>query len=361
MVVLLTGASGVVGREILARLVERADVERVYALVHRTPVVTASAKVVRVEGSITAGETLGLTAGALAALKDVTGVIHAAADTRFDGPVAELHETNVNGTRHILQLARRFPELDRVCVLSTVYVAGRRRGRIRESELMHDAGFVNAYEGSKYEMEAVLREGEHGLPVAVVRLSTVIGDSGDGHVGSQAAFHHALRLYYQSLAPMLPGVEDSPVDLIPTDYAADAVTTLACDGFSAGVTTHVCAGDDAPEIGHLLNLAIEAFHACRPAWRRRAIAKPAIVSLATFERFADTVDELEDATLSAATRLVRPFAPQLAFPKRFDETAARAILETHGVVRPPFPSYFRRVVQHLIETHWSVRADAATA
>jgi nucleoside-diphosphate-sugar epimerase len=361
MVLFLTGASGAVGQQLLARLVVRPDVERVYALVHETPVPTSSPKVVTLEGSITAGDTLGMTSGALTALKGVTGVIHAAADTRFDAREAELHDTNVNGTQYVLQFARRLPQLDRVCVLSTVYVAGRRRGRIHESELEHDAGFVNAYERSKYEMEAMIEERGHGLPVAVARLSTVIGDSRDGHVGSQAAFHHALRLYYQSLAPMLPGVADSPVDLIPTDYAAAAVTTLACDGFRPYATWHVCAAEDAPEIDHLLDLAIEAFHACRPAWRRRAIAKPAIVPLATFERFADTVDELADATLSAATRLVRPFAPQLAFPKQFDETAARAILEARGVVRPPFHSYFRRVVQHLIEAHWSVRADAAMA
>jgi hypothetical protein len=123
----------------------------------------------------------------------------------------------------------------------------------------------------------------------------------------------------------------------------------------------VCAADDAPEIGRLLDLAIDAFHACRPAWRRRAIAKPAIVPLATFERFADTVEELDDATLSAATRLVRPFAPQLAFPKRFDDTAAREILDAHGVGRPPFQSYFRRVVQYLIEAQWSMGADVVTA
>jgi nucleoside-diphosphate-sugar epimerase len=361
MVVFLTGASGVIGREILARLVLRPEVERVYALVHETSVAATSTKATIVEGSITAGEALGMTGASLAQLGNVTAVIHAAADTRFDGPSTALNETNVVGTYNVLQFARRLRRLDRVCVLSTVYVAGRRCGRISESELAHDAGFVNDYERSKYDMEVVLQKQRRALPIARARLSTVIGDSRDGHVGSQTAFHHALRLYYQSLAPMLPGTEDSPVDLIPTDYAADAVATLVCDGFTPGATWHVCAGDDAPEIGCLLDLAMNAFHACRPAWRRRAIARPAVVPLATFERFADTVEELEDATLSAAIRLVRPFAPQLAYPKRFDDTAARTTLNAHGVIRPRLQSYFRQVVQHLIEVHWSIRADAATA
>jgi nucleoside-diphosphate-sugar epimerase len=353
MVILITGASGVVGREILARLVARADVARVYALVRHTPARPLPRGVIPVDGSITAGESLGLTAAARRHLADVTAVIHAAADTRFDGPAAELNETNIDGTNNVLAFARTLGQLDRVCALSTVYVAGRRSGRILESELSHDAGFVNAYERSKYEMEVQLQNQRRTLPIAVARLSTVIGDSRDGHVGSQSAFHHALRLYYHSLAPMLPGIPGSPVDVIPTDYAADAIVTLACDEFRPGATWHICAAGEAPEIEQLLDAAIEAFHACRPAWRRRAIAKPAIVPLATFERFADTVEELRDTTLTSATRLVRPFAPQLAFPKRFDDSDTSPCLRAHGLACPPFGSYFRRIVQHLIDAHWS--------
>ena len=360
MVVFLTGATGVIGRELLARLIDRPEVERLYALVRRAGLTHPSRKVIPVEGDITAGGSLGMTDAALREVAGVTTVLHAAADTRFDAPATELRDANVVGTRNVVEFGRRLRQLERVCVLSTVYVAGRRQGRILETDLVHDAGFVNAYERSKYEMEAQLQEDQHTLPIAVARLSTVIGDSSNGQVGSQAAFHHALRLYYQSLAPMLPGVAENRVDLIPTDYAAAAVTALLCTEFQPGTTWHVCAADEAPQLGELLDLSIDAFHACRPAWRRRAIAKPAIVPLATFDRFADTVEELQDATLSAATRVVRPFAPQLAFPKLFDDTVARRSLDAHGIVRPHFPTYFRRVVRHLVEVHWRANVDATT-
>lgn len=202
-------------------------------------------------------------------------------------------------------------------------------------------------------METALASAARRLPIGTVRLSTIAGDSRSGDVARPAAFHHALRLYYQSLAPMLPGTAGSPVDLIPLDYAADAVSVLLCREFQAGGRWHICASDDAPGLEELLDLAIAAFLASRPAWRQRAIAKPAIVPLAAFERFADSVEELRDTALSAATRLVRPFAPQLAFPKRFDDLRTQAHLAPHGVVRTPFRTYFPKVVDHLIHAHWS--------
>jgi nucleoside-diphosphate-sugar epimerase len=353
VVVFMTGASGAAGRAILDRLCDEPLVERVYALVHRSGLPSAGAKVRAVRGTISAGATLGLdpqTARLVTA--EATAVLHAAADTRFDAPIEILRAVNVEGTLRVLDWARQAAGLDRVLVLSTVYVAGRRTGRITEDDLIHDAGFVNHYERSKYEMEEALADCRD-VPVAVARLSTIVGDSRDGRVARSAAFHHALRLYYQSLAPMLPGTPDSPVDLIPLDYAADAVVTLLCREYRAGARWHVCAGDDAPCLDELLDLAIEAFLASRPAWRRRAIARPAIVPLSAFDRFADSVEELRDTALSAATRSVRPFAPQLAYPKWFDETAARGCLAAHGIVPAPFREYFPRVVDHLIRTHWS--------
>jgi long-chain acyl-CoA synthetase len=361
VIVFMTGAAGAAGASVLDRLCGEPSVERVYALAHRSPL-AGHPKVRAVPGSITAGTSLGMDdAFTREVVTDTTAILHAAADTRFDAPLPTLRSTNVHGTANLIRLAHRLPRLDRVLVLSTVYVAGRRTGRIRESELSDEAGFVNGYEQSKYEMEEQLVHAGRELPLAIGRLGTIVGDSRDGRVGRPAAFHHALRLYYQSLAPMLPGEPDSPVDVIASDYAADALVTLLCREFRPGARWHVCAGDDAPGLNELLDLTIAAFLASRPAWRRRAIARPAIVSLAAFERFADSVEELQDATLAAATRVVRPFAPQLAFPKRFDDAAAQAGLAAHGLVRPAFREYFPRVVDHLINAHWACPPREASA
>lgn len=365
-ILLVTGATGAAGGPVLDRLLASTDVEEVHVLTRLESdpraITRRSAPVVHIVGGDVTRERLGLdaaTAGDLAGR--VTGILHMAADTRFAAPLEALRAVNVEGTRQVVAFARRCPRLDRLVALSTVYVAGRRTGPITERELEHDAGFVNDYERSKHEAEHLLRSAMAALPVSVVRISTILGSARDGSVARPAAIHHALRFYYQSLAPMLPGTDASPVDLIALEYAADAVATLAARAFHAGATYHVCAGAEAPALGALLDETLACFLRFRPAWRRRAIERPAIVPLETFERFARSVEELEDSALSQCVAAVRPFAPQLAYPKVFDDEATRGILEGSGVRRPPFAGFYPRVIQHLIERHWSAGAAAVAS
>ena len=105
--------------------------------------------------------------------------------------------------------------LERIACFSTVYVAGRTTGCFAEHDIGGADGFVNSYEQSKAEMEVVVRDAMRELPIAIYRLSTIIGDSRTGDVTGFNAIHHALRLLYQGLAPMVPGQESSLVDLIP--------------------------------------------------------------------------------------------------------------------------------------------------
>jgi hypothetical protein len=154
---------------------------------------------------------------------------------------------------------------------------------------------------------------------------------------------------YAGLVPMVPGREDSPVDLVALDYAVDAVAWLATRGFEPGRTWHVAAGADAIAAGELLDLTRASFEACRPSWRQRAIEPPVLVDVETFEMFRRSVAQIGDAGLRASTEAVSHFAPQLAFPKRFDDRRCRAALSGAGIDRPPIRDAWRRVVCRLIE------------
>src|SRR5688572_29566939 len=348
-VILVTGASGSVGRSLVATIAAMPSVEEVIALAHVEPLPPYSPSVRVVAGDVTADETLGLApAGAGAVSSRVTAIIHAAANTRFDAPLPEARAVNVDGTRNVLAFARRCPRLNRVVALSTTHVAGRRTGVIFEDHLEHDAGFVNPYEATKYEAERELRAAMRDLPIAVARLSTVTGDACSGAIARKAAIHQAVRCMYASLAPMVPGREDSPVDVIALDYAVRAVALLATGGFEAGATWHVCAGADTVPFGELLDLTMRTFLEHRPSWRKRAIEPPALVDLATFELFCQTVDQVGDSTLRASTAVLAGFAPQLAFPKYFDDRRCREALSRAGVKRPASRLVWSRMVKHLI-------------
>lgn len=357
-VVLLTGASGGFGSQLLGALAARDDVSLVYGLAHQSPLPPGTPKVRALHGDVTRPD-LGLAPAEIDRLtEEVTGVLHAAADTRFLVSLEATRAINVSGTRNVFELAARCRHLDRVCHLSTVYVAGRRTGTILEPELEHLEGFVNPYEQAKYESEQLAREWMRQLPLLVIRLSTIIDNVPAVRLG---AIHHAMRLMYGSLAPMVPGRADHPVDLLPIDYAVSAVTTLFAAAFHPGLSCHICAGTDTLSLGELLDRTMDAFLRFRPAWRRRAIERPSLVDLETFELFRRSVDEVGDPVLRESAAVIGSFAPQLAFPKIFDDAVTRGLLATSGIIRPAVRDCLTRTVRYLVETGWATQEPGAAA
>lgn len=347
----MTGGTGAVGIPLLESYAR--DGVSVVALARGTSRRDLPAAIGFVSGDVTHGD-LGLDPAVRAELQSrVTTIVHAAALTRFDAGHEDAGAANVDGTRHLLAFAAACPKLRRISVLSTVYVAGKRTGTVYERELDHECGFVNAYERSKYEAEQVAREAMGRLPISVLRLSTVIGAHQDGRVHRAAAIHHAMRFLYHSLLPMMPGTDDSPVDLIATEYAIAAIRALSEKGFVPGRTRHICAAAEAIEQAELIDLVVDAFVRYRPAWRRRAIEKPAIVELGTFELFRDSVNAVADPGLRASVAMLAPFAPQLAYPKLFDEADCHAAVAATGIRRPDLRATIMSVVRYLIENNWA--------
>jgi nucleoside-diphosphate-sugar epimerase len=357
--ILVTGGTGTLGRELVARF-RRAGTADVVVLTRGVlPArLDESARVHGVIGDVRAGSTLGLPDADRAALAlQVTDIVHAAADTTFNRPLEEARASNVDGTRAVLAFSRTCPRLQRIACFSTVYVAGRRTGCFGEHDIGGADGFINTYEQSKAEMEVVTRDAMRELPIALYRLSTIIGDSQSGAVTGFNAIHHALRLLYQGLAPMVPGSEGTLVDLIPVNFAADAAFHLIEHAFTPGATYHLAAGaTHSATLGGLLDATMAGFERHRPAWRKRSIARPAIVDLPTYELFVRSVEEAGNQVLLQATRAVQAFAYQLAYPKVFDARVAESVLECAGITVPNVIDYYDRVVRWCIETNWGASA-----
>lgn len=354
--VLVTGGTGTLGSQLVHRYGNAGDAT-VIVLTRGTPHRAALSPSVRVlTGDLRAGHTLGIADVDLGALRsNVTDIVHCAADTTFNRPLADARASNVDATRAMLDFAATCPSLERVACFSTVYVAGRTTGCFGEDDAGGQDGFVNSYEQSKAEMETLVRNAMTRLPIALYRLSTIIGDSRTGVVTGMNAVHHALRLLYQGLAPMVPGQESVLVDLIPVDYAGDAAFHLFEHAFTPGATYHLCAGAArSATLGALLDATITAFERHRPAWRKRSIARPALVTLDTYELFVRSVEEAGNEVLLQATRAVQAFAYQLAYPKVFDARRAEAALEPAGIEPPRVLDYYDDIVRWCIETNWGV-------
>jgi thioester reductase-like protein len=348
------------GIRVLAKLLTDRPELKAYVLVRdaaRWTQVTRSREMATNRISVLLGDVrqpgLGLTAADRRNLStNVETVLHLAADTLFSRPLSESRATNLEGTRNVLQATS---PAARFCHVSTAFVAGRRTGVILESDRGGQAGWVNAYEQSKWEAEQIVRES--GREFLILRSSTVVSDSADGFVTQYNAVHRALRLFYHGLAPMLPGRASAPVDLVTGDYIADAIAGLALRSELGGETLHLCAGAGSASLGELIDVCHDVWSQDL-GWRRRSIAKPAFTALGTYRLFEEGVAETADPRLQQASRALSYFVPQLALEKRFDTSRADKAL---GTPAPRVLDYWSRVVRHLADHPWMAALMGAAA
>lgn len=204
-------------------------------------------------------------------VRDVDLVWHCAASLRFeDRFAAEIHEINVQGTRHLLDLARTMRAAT-VNYVSTAYVAGTRTGMISESPATDLSLANNAYERSK--MLAELAVSRSQLPWRILRPSIVIGHSVthaattfSGLYGLASAvmlFQHAVcRRYghvleHRGMPVRVQG--EVQLNMIPVDLVATNAVRVGIVGDRARIyhltnAAHISAADTVAEVFHRLNL-----------------------------------------------------------------------------------------------------------
>jgi thioester reductase-like protein len=334
---LLTGASGLVGRSLLPLLLRGCPERRVIVISRARTASFESSRVTVVRGDLTQ-DGLDLDRATQEDLaQSVTEIVHCAADIRFRLPLDQARETNTAGTVRLLALARRCRHLKKFAHVSTVYVAGRQRGAVREERLSGQAGFLNSYQRSKHEAEQAVFEAMREIPACIFRLSSIISDS-TGTVRQFNYFHQVLKLAERNPLPMIPGDRDAPLDLIASDWVASALALLYDFHFTAGRVRHVCAGPEASmTVGEILHWTFEMLN----ARRRGQTLAPRLVSVDEFEEFARGQEGCHRELL----RVVEGFLPQLAIPQHFQNRETLSILERAGLGLPPVREYFPRVVE----------------
>ncbi|HSI79764.1 MAG TPA: SDR family oxidoreductase [Solirubrobacterales bacterium] len=357
---LLTGATGFLGGEVLARLLVEGD-RPVYVLVRARTAKGAQARLERTIVSLLGShEPWAERAIAIAGDLTVPGlalsgarrewlaerigeIIHCAASVSFTLGIDESRAINVAGTSRLLDLAALCEQrdgLDCFTHVSTAYVAGTHRGSFAESDLEVGQEFRNAYERSKFEAEVLVRRRSPSLPVQVLRPSIVVGDSRTGWTPAFNVIYWPLRAFAGGSYPAIPADPGAPVDVVPVDYVADAIVTLAG---RPGSTYHLTAGERATSVGELIELASEQLH--RPP--------PRIVSPRFYRR---TIHPVLLRTGSAATkralRRSEPYFPYFSMPTTYDDARARAALAPHRLEPPPLRAYFAKLLAFARAAGW---------
>ncbi len=202
---LITGGSGVVGTALLPRL---RDAE-VTCLTYRRPIENDG--MTHLAGDIRRPR-LGLDALAYRSLANrIDAIVHSAAVTSFTGEVATLWETNVEGTRNVLALARDASVP--LFYVSTAFVG------MNENSLLPSRPLP--YAASKRAAEELIRESD--VPHVFLRPSIVVGDSWSGEVARFQGFYQLAGALLRGVLPVLPCVPTWLVDFVPQDLVASVI------------------------------------------------------------------------------------------------------------------------------------------
>ncbi|HET8978277.1 MAG TPA: SDR family oxidoreductase [Solirubrobacteraceae bacterium] len=364
--VLLTGTTGFIGMELLARYLERSD-RGIVALVRAPSAEAARARIdtvlenlfgdqwraytdrVEVVPADMTAPGLGLDPRDRDRLAErVTTIVHSAASVSFTLPLTEAREINVAGTQRMLEfaeLAQQRGGLSCYGHVSTAYVAGTHAGRFCERDLDLGQSFHNSYEQSKFEAEQLVRAHE-GLPSRILRPSIVVGDRNSGWTAAFNVLYWPLRALSRGLFSAVPAVPTAPVDVVSIDYVADAIHALCEDRTRparAGETYHLIAGRNASTMAEIIGRASRYFR--KPA--------PAVLPPAEFATLPPR-SVAQDSALAAGS----VYFPYFSMDTVFEDEETRARLEPAGILASPLSDYLERLLDFATRSGWGKRPIA---
>lgn len=363
---LMTGATGFLGMQLLARILTESD-RHVVALIRADdddaatrrlhdalamilPEPAPADRLTAIAADLEAPG-MDLDRGTHDLLADrVTTILHCAASISFVLPLDESRRINVDGTRRMLDLARhcaaRGDGLERLAYISTAYVAGRHRGSFGPGQLVCGQTFRNAYERTKHEAEVLVRDAADawGLPTQIFRPSIVVGERETGWTTSFNVLYGPYRSYAKGQYTVLPGKLDGVVDVVPVDFVADGVWALMHEPVTGGVATYMLtAGEHAPSLRVIRDTAVDYF----------AKGTPAIIHPTAFRVLAaPALGLLGGQKARTALSRSKPYFPYFEVETRYDARSTHAALHRHGIAPPHFHEFADRLLDFAVRAKW---------
>lgn len=372
--ILLTGATGFLGRFLLRELLSRTS-----AIIHclvraedrdhgRRRVLSALAaegislstneeRRIRIVPGDLSEFRLGISREGWTTLCDeIDTAYHCAAETNLLSSYRELSPTNVGGTREILRLVceGRRKRLHYASTLSVFVGTDHNRGNLEESDdLRRTSRVFGGYAQTKWAAEVLLRNSRaYAGPISVYRLGLLA----PRRAGSFAK-KDWLGLIIRGILSLecLPTISGSPpaFDVTPVDYAAGAIAHLSLAHRDGGLSTFHLANSRAASIEDLA----EAFG---KAGRRLIRSTPEVWNRKIFQRLNAGIMPEDAASLLALYRFLagphgwsghRSFDLFQATGVRFDTRNSQTALAGSEIPHLPpaadlLTSYVRSLMEH---------------
>ncbi|WP_295969121.1 SDR family oxidoreductase [uncultured Xanthomonas sp.] len=356
MTYFVTGATGFIGRYLMAKLMRRKGV--VHVLLRKESQRKFDAlvreqgwdpkRLVVLHGDVGA-EYCGLSAAQRKTLHGkVKHFFHLAALYDLTAKAEDQRVANLDGTRNALELAAQIGA-GIFHHTSSIAVAGLYPGIFREDMFEEAEGLDDPYLRTKHDAEALVRA-ETRIKWRIYRPAMVVGDSRTGaidKIDGPYYFFPLIKKLRQLLPPWAPmlGIEGGRINLVPVDFVADAMDHIAHKPKLDGHTFHLT--DPEPlRVGEVLNVFCRAGHAPEMTLRvdARMFAfvpssiRAAVGSLPPIRRFTGML--LRDF------RIPREVLKFITYPTRFDSRETERALKGSGIAVPRLEDYAWRLWDH---------------
>jgi NAD(P)-dependent dehydrogenase (short-subunit alcohol dehydrogenase family) len=346
----VTGATGFIGRHLVAELLKRDGT--IYVLVREGSrgkldgllqrLGAADGRVVAVTGDLSKP---GLGVNGFHERLDHLFHLAAVYDVEADEEAAE--RANIDGTRHVIEFANTH-DVGRFHHVSSIAVAGDYRGVFQEDMFDESQVLPHHYHRTKYESERLVRE-EVEAKTLVFRPGIVVGHSETGEmdkIDGPYYFFKVLQKLRHALPEWVPlaGPQGGQTNIVPVDFVARAMDHIAHlpDDELPGDTFHLV-NPEPMSVGEALNEFARAAHAPQFAMRidqhmTNAIPKPVragLMALPTVKRIRNQI--YHDLGIPPAAMENRDFHC------KFDARDAQRALTGTGIAVPPLSTYAPRL------------------
>ena len=348
--VLVTGATGFIGRHVVTRLLVAG--RRVVIVARRRAGLTGEQRLGEIFGE-TSRQSLEVVEADLAnpavIQSEITRlgstihtVMHCAGETSFlAGEQQSARSVQIDGP---LALPKMLRDRGLRCwvYISTAFVCGRREGMTYENETDLGQQFHNGYERLKLELEIRLKETcrQLGIDLRIFRPSIVVG----GAPSTPGGVPSNLLLAFLRLLMALScraGARDTPLriqgrpqarfNIVPVEYVATAIERLTDDPEAADETIHLVAQNP-------------------PTQNRMLEMMSARLDLHNLQ-LVNSSEELPNrsALEMRVARLLSPYRDYLQQDVEFDDSVARRLLARHRIEPPEIDD---RELERFLKLAW---------
>jgi thioester reductase-like protein len=354
--VLLTGATGLVGGELLPRLLASRPNSLIYCIIRPRNLETLeerrsklldwaeitgedAERVIALEGDVTKSD-LGLGERYVSIAREVREIFASAANIRFDLELEEARRINRDGLRHLIDFAfkaRSQGEFRRFNFVSTAYVCGDQKADPEPNGMPR---FHNTYEQSKWEAEQLLLHNRKNIPTTCYRPSIIVGNSKTGKTPHFHTIYDTIRwAVFEGLTTVwcYPNIRS---DVVPVDYVCDATIALSVGSKTEGKTYYLTAGlDRSISNEEFARLTAEVGHEFQ---RRAGMALTPPPRLVSF----DDLDPALENERKVFEVFTRRYLPYMMDQFLFDDSETRAALQGTAIECPNLRDYLRNLIYY---------------